>query len=269
MMEKNRKRGFDMRNNKKTKIANLFLVLSLILGVMMSTVVTAPKVQAAEKPYGKRLKLNNNIKFNKTKTFVKTGIYQEQTLFPKVQKCKIKYTISCKKRSVGKNYKVTYKGKYNLMDNPKLNTKEKYTYIDWYWGFTYPYLFYTVFDYQTGMSLEVKNDLNVKCKGSKWKYTYYPKQYFMYTDSIMKDEKYKEKNCWYRNAKTLSYSFTVTYPKKCKDVVVGIGFSNMIDVPSQSKEEPENQYWTGKDTPYGKTDYYKKGKKTMSYMRLR
>ena len=168
---------------------------------MMSTVVTAPKVQAAEKPYGKRLKLNNNIKINKTKTFVKTGIYQEQTLFPKAQKCKVKYTISCKKRSVGKNYKVTYKVNYNLMDNPKLNTKEKYTYIDWYWGFTYPYVFYTVFDYQTGMSLEVKNDLNVKFKGSKWKYTYYPKQYFMYTDSIMKEEKYKEKDCWYRNIK--------------------------------------------------------------------
>ena len=269
MMEKNRKRGFDMRNNKKTKIANLFLVLSLILGVMMSTVVTAPKVQAAEKPYGKRLKLNNNIKINKTKTFVKTGIYQEQTLFPKAQKCKVKYTISCKKRSVGKNYKVTYKVNYNFMDNPKMNTKEKYTYIDWGQGLTEPYPTCVIFDYQTGLDLCVKNNLKVKVKGGWGKVTYYPKQYFMYTDSIMKSEKYKEKDCWYRCRKTASLSFTVTYPKKCKDVVVGIGFSNMIDVPSQSKEEPENEYWTGKDTPYGKTDYYKKGKKTMSYMRLR
>ena len=67
--------------------------------------------------------------------------------------------------------------------------------------------------------------------------------------------------------KAIKYSFTVTYPKKSKDVCVGIGFVNKADVPESFTDNVNNQYWNGK-VSYAKTDFYKQGKSTMSYMRL-
>lgn len=255
-----------MRNKMKTAIVSALLTATLLIGTVMSPVSAPQKAQAAGKAYGARLKLNNNIKLNKTKTFVKTGIYKENTFYPKAQKIDVKYTISCKRKSVGKKYKVTYKVKYNYTGDPQISNADKIWYDDWFWGYTCPYAFYTVFDYKTGMSLEAKNKLGVKVKGSKWKSSYYPKQYYTYTGALAGE--YKKEDCWFSNCKTMSYSFTVTYPKKCKNIVVGIGFANRAEVPSELTTEPDNQYWTGKKTPYGKTSYYKKGKKTMSYMRL-
>lgn len=130
------------------------------------------------------------------------------------------------------------------------------SYDDWLWGLTKPDPIYTVFNYQTGLSLESKNKLGVKVTRSKWKFTYYPKQYFIV----------HEQEAWYRAYKTINYSFTVTYPKKCKDVCIGIGFVNKTEnIPDMGTFNEE--YWKGKQ-PYGKTDYYKNGKSTMSYMRL-
>ena len=106
------------------------------------------------------LKLNNNIKLNKTKTYTKTGLYKEETLFPKGKKIKVKYTIKCSRKSSGKNYKVTYNVNYKYLEDAKVQAEE-ITYDDWWWGFTYPSAMYTVFNYKTGKSLEVKNDLGV------------------------------------------------------------------------------------------------------------
>ena len=223
---------------------------------------------AVKKPYGDELKLNNEIKLNKTKSYVKKGYVKESTLFPKKKTVKVKYSISCKRKSAGDKYKVTYKVKYKYLNDPKISGK-KMAYDDWVWGWYQPEAVYTIYDYQTGKSIEKKNNLGVKVKNGNWKYSYYPKQHFKCTDRLIKsyDPKYRKqlRDPWLRNKKIVSYQFTVTYPKDCKDVVVGIGFYNTPDSPL--KKTVEANYWKGKEV-YGKTLYYKKGKKTMSYMRL-
>ena len=199
---------------------------------------------------------------------MKKGYVKESTLFPKKKTVKVKYSISCKRKSAGDKYKVTYKVKYKYLNDPKISGK-KMAYDDWVWGWYQPEAVYTIYDYQAGKSIEKKNNLGVKVKNGNWKYSYYPKQHFKCTDRLIKsyDPKYRKqlRDPWLRNKKTVSYQFTVTYPKDCKDVVVGIGFYNTPDSPL--KKTVEANYWKGKEV-YGKTLYYKKGKKTMSYMRL-
>lgn len=254
-----------MRNKWKKRIGSLVIAAAVVVGAIVSPTTYMPEVKAAGKAYCAGLKLNNEIKLNKKKTYEKTGIYQENTFFQTAKKIKVQYTIASKRKSVGSNYKVTYNVNYKLLGDPQIDVNQ-ISYDDWYWGLTTPSQLYTVFDYQTGISLETKNELGVKVKGSKWKYSYYPKQKYKYTGALEKE--YKDEEQWLRNIKSVSYSFTVTYPKKCRDVVVGIGFANRVEVPSEIKDEVDNQYWEGKK-PYGKTSYYKKGKNTMSYMRLK
>ena len=128
----------------------------------------------------------------------------------------------------------------------------------WWEGFTQPLEAFKVFDYKTGYTLVSNNKLGVKVSLSKWKTSYYPKQYFkMICDG---------KNNWIRLLKSSSVTFTLTYPKKYKDIVVGIGFSNRVDVSDEGAGDVVD-YNSGK-LPYGECEYYKKGKKTMSYMRL-
>ena len=124
----------------------------------------------------------------------------------------------------------------------------------WWEGFTQPLEAFKVFDYKTGYTLVSNNKLGVKVSLSKWKTSYYPKQYFkMICDG---------KNNWIRLLKSSSVTFTLTYPKKYKDIVVGIGFSNREDYDS------DVFYYNSGKLPYGECEYYKKGKKTMSYMRF-
>lgn len=228
-----------------------------------------------KKAYGDRLKLNNEIKLNRKKMYVKQGRYHTYAYAYKDKNWKtgkVKYTISSKRKSVGNKYKVTYKVKYKLLADPNLIQKKIST-DEWYIGISGPQTYYTVFDYQTGKSLERKNKLGVKVKGSKWKEGYYPKRYFEATGELKnwymkKNPKtwrkiLSRKNCWYRNKKSVSYSFTVTYSKECKDVVVGIGFANMTNATLNE----EKGYWKGR-YPFGQCAYYQYGKKTTSFMRL-
>lgn len=227
----------------------------------------------AKKAYGDKLKLNNEIKLNQTKTYVKKGKY----ILQRKATGKVKYTISCKRKSVGNKYKVTYKVKYKFPSNPKLFTRKTLESDAWSEVLTMPQMMYTVFDYQTGKSIEKKNKLGVKVKGSKWKSSYYPKQYYTPAGNLVDYIKYNnpknwrklladKSRWWIRNNKSTSYSFTVTYPKECKDVVVGIGFANIIDcyVGDASLDKP---YWNGKAT-FDTSPYYQYGKKTISFMRL-
>lgn len=228
----------------------------------------------AKKAYGDKLKLNNEIKLNQTKTYVKKGRYGTYVWKAKNYKTgKVKYTISSKRKSVGNKYKVTYKVKYKFLADPKL-VQKKMGSDEWYACISCPQTYYTVFDYQTGKSLERKNKLGVKvAKNSKWKNTYYPKRYFEPFGALaewIQNQNPKNwrtlmarKNNWYRNIKSVSHSFTVTYPKDCKDVVVGIGFANMFNY----QPDEEKGYWKGQ-YPFGQCAYYKYGKKTTSFMRL-
>lgn len=254
-----------MKNKIKSRLTTLLFLTALMTGIF-SPISKPIIISASKKAYCAKLNLNNNLKLNKTKTFTKTGIYYEQTLFPTKTKCKIKYTVSCKRKTSKKNYIVTYNVKYKYLDNAKITVTDELKYDDWYWGLTQPHPAYFVFDYQTGMSLLRKNKKNVNVKGSNWKNTYYPKQFYKYTDDLMQE--YNEKDLWYINYKNVSCSFTVTYPKTCKDVVIGIGFANTIDYPD-SWNNYDYDYFNGKKIAYDKTSYYKKGKDTMSYMRLK
>lgn len=246
----------------KNKFLRVLLVVALILSTLATSTINT-EVYAAKKVYGDKLKLNNNIKLNKTSKFTKTGYYQEGTFFPKKAKTKIKYNIKCSRKSSGKNYVVTYKVTYKFLSDPKIST-DTIEYDDWYWGMTKPFAMYTVFDYSTGLSLDGENDCGVTVKSlSDWKCTYYPKQNYTFTFGDYSEES------WLRNYKTISKSFSVTYPKKYKNVVVGIGFVNRTpDYESEETIPTDNILYDNQKAPYGKTDYYKKGKNTMSYMRL-
>lgn len=251
----------------KTKLTCLSLVMAIIIGTMTAPAINPIKTEAAKKAYCESLELNYNLELDKEQTFKETGIYQEDTFFKKKKEIDVKYTISSKRQSVGKNYKVTYKVNYEYLGNPKIENNKK-TVDDWWWSFTQPLEAFKVFDYKTGKTLMSNNKLGVKVSSSKWKSTYYPKQFYNYTGSLAKE--YKNKKMSISLLKNSSVTFSVTYPKKCKDVVVGIGFVNRNDVPKEFYNwgsGEENRYNSGK-VPYGKTSYYKEGKKTMSYMRL-
>lgn len=247
-----------------TKIAYILLAITLAVCTLTVMAINPVKTHAAEKAHCAGLKLGNDIRLNKTKTFKKTCFVQECDLFPKKKNVRVNYTIKCNRKSSGKNYKVTYKVNYKLLDNPKIVrniVSDEYAFDD---EFYQPRAMYTVFNYQTGKTLGIKNKSGVKVKGSNWKEIFYPKQYCYAAGDICGQ-------WWYRNYKSISNSFTVIYPKKCKDVVVGIGLTNLSNKQEGSEyDEPlsnNQKYWKGK-VPYGKTDYYKKGKKIMSYMRL-
>lgn len=251
-----------MRKNMKKKLVGLVLTATLAMGAVLSPMESTPKAQAAKKAYCAKLKLNNNLKLNKTQTFVKTGVYQESTLFPKAQKIKVKYTVTSKRKSVGKNYKVTYKVNYKYLGNPKIQNKKMWA-DDWALGYTEPLEQIDLIDYKTGKAFSDKNKQGVKLTSSKWKYTYYPKQHYKQYDCDKK--KFVDETLSF--TKTSSISFSVTYPKKYKDVVVGIGFVNTIYSLSENEQSADYFFYERK-VPYGKTTYYKCGRGTMSYMRL-
>ena len=60
----------------KTGISTILLITLLVTSITMP----AKKTQAAKKAYCASLKLNNDIKLNKKKTYTKTGIYQEDSV---------------------------------------------------------------------------------------------------------------------------------------------------------------------------------------------
>lgn len=120
---------------------------------------------------------------------------------------------------------------------------------------------------QTGKSLEIKNKLGVKAKRlGKEKLTYYPKQYYHYIGYLGKQLSAQENKYWYRKMKTSQYAFSVTYPKSKQDIVVGIGFAS-TDSGKSEMQESSFGYWDGQCS-FGKSNYYKYGKKTISYIRL-
>jgi hypothetical protein len=240
----------------KTKWMSVLLTVALAVGVLAGSLVAPVEAQAAGKAYGDSLTLNNKIRLDKTKSFTKTGVYKQSSLFKKKKTAKIKYTIACSRKEAGDYYKVTYKVTYKHKSDPKISSFSKIA-EDYEWSLTQPDEIFTVFDYQTGLCLEGDNDLDVTVDEGTWKYTYYPWQKWSVSG----------KEGRYRNVKTLSYTFTVTYPKDCEDVVVGIGFVNHTLVPDSEKDAADNLYWKGK-AAYGKTSFYKKGKDTMAYMRL-
>ena len=238
------------------------LLLAMVLCV---TTIPAVKTEAAKKAYCDTLELNDTLELGKKQTFSGKGIYEEETFFKGKKEVDVNYIVSSKRKSVGKNYKVTYKINYELLQSPKLD-RNKISYDDWYWGYIEPVECFKVFDYKTGKTLMSNNKQNVYVSSGKWNCKYYPKQYYKYTGDLA--DEYKAEETYLEFLKEASVSFTVTYPKKCKDVVVGIGFVNLAGLDGNYVFQGKNYLYNAGKTAYGKSNYYKKGKKTMSYMRL-
>ncbi|MCR5792757.1 MAG: hypothetical protein K6G65_06280 [Lachnospiraceae bacterium] len=261
--------------SKSIKTRAFTLAFAVVMALSLASFSTASTAKAAD--YGKKLKLNNELKFNKTKTFTKNALYHEDTFFAKTVKGKVAYTVKCKRKASGKKYVVTYDVTYKLKSNPQLqNTTIGYD--DWYWGWLTPSMCYTVFDYKTGKSLEgtaLAKKLGVKVEVKKaWNTKYYDKQYYEYSGELANS--YDPEEQWLANTKSATVSFKVTYPKKCKRATVGIGFNSME--PQVYDAKTNNDYASGKgkwgDTTYYKTDWYENGKKKtskgqFSYMRLK
>ena len=202
-----------MRKQKK-----LFIVptVGLICALGISAFSPALTAQAAD--YGDKLDLSNTFELGKKKTYTGTGIYKGGFgLYKKAVKGKVKYTISSSRKEDGDNYVVTYKVKFKWKKNPKIQaTKVKAKYDDenpWE-AITMATMFGSVFDYETGATLEgnknaLAKKLGVKVKVINSKIRFYPKQKFTVT---CPSDGYTYKT-WIRNFKSYSCTFKVTYPK--------------------------------------------------------
>ena len=223
-----------------------------------------PEEYDQEKPeptemYGETLEyMNNEIKINGTTSQVKDGEVKYGHLFDAyggTAWVPIKIKIKNKRRTAGTDYVDVFDVSWNYMDNPI---------ADLTWGpsmknfvnsahFIQPIEFFTVFDYDTGKSLEIANDQGVVVNDSGWKHKVY------------KDQNYKTSNglvySWHNKKKT-SVSFTVTYPQTAKNVCVGIGFRNIYNDKEQTGKD--QKYWEGY-AKYGETSYYKKSKTNCCY----
>lgn len=237
------------------KIVKIIASVVIVVALGLNTGVTAQ----AKKLYGDSLKLNNELKLNATKTYTKNAEYSEvgdMGLFPITKNVKAKYTVKSSRKSVGDKYKAKFEVTFKFNKNPKIANKYG---VDPVWSMmtVVPLAEFSVFDYSTGKSLEVSNNKGVKVnEGMGWKNTYYAKQRF--TDSDGNDG-------YIENPKIQKVTFTVTYPKKYKNVVVGIGLINTSQVNYYLDYD---EYWEG-NAKYGDRYAFTLGKKQISYIRLK
>ena len=255
--------------------------VSLILSLCLIISIITPSKPSNAATYGDKLKyLNNKITLGKKQTFSGTGKLKHGAksyggFLTKAKNIKINYTVeSTEPVEDGDNYSVTFNVSYKFKNNPKFTKK---TVKGYGYGTIEPQIIYSVFDYATGYNLEIENDKNVVVnQNGKTKIKYYKKQNLKH--------KLNNKKEWYRNKKSASYSFTVTYPKNYGDACVGIGFFNDHGNDWSSYEDglSEDEGWdSGYYTDYddddneikkpwkwGSTACYKRGKNTISYVRL-
>ena len=255
--------------------------ISVILSLCLMAGIIIPSNISNAASYGDKLKyLNNKITLGTKQTFSGTGKLKHGAksyggFLTKAKNIKIDYTVeSSEPVENGDNYSVTFNVSYKFKDNPKFTKK---TVKGYGYGTIEPIVLYSVFDYNTGYNLEVENDKNVVVtQNGKATIKYYKKQNLRHKVKPYKD--------WYRNKKSASSSFTVTYPKSFGDVCVGIGFINNHGSDWSSYEDGlgkedgwDSGYYTDYDEDdneikkpwkWGNTAYYKRGEKTVSYVRL-
>lgn len=112
----------------------------------------------------------------------------------------------------------------------------------------------TVLDYQTGKSLDSKNDFDVTTTWGEWKYT--GSKYYWGGDSS------GDYYIYLTNAKV---SATVVYPADYKDLCVGVGGSTSLTDTKANKK-----YWKKGTALFGKTSYQSKNnKKIAHFMRVK
>lgn len=235
-----------MRNTLK-KGMGILMVAVLLAGVLA---VPSQGVQAASasKNYMKTLGLRWDLKKGRTVTC--------NSLFAGVGKKKKAVTYKITKYKVGnarkKGYKkltltcvnaVAYKPTKNEIHKMTHSSHFKKTGIVGANGDS------VVLDYNTGISLTKKNKFNVEVNCSNWK--------------SMKSRIYKDHDGCYVDFGNLKQTITITYPEDYDGLCIGFYADNQL-----TKTKADKKFQKGK-TLFGKTSYYKKGKKNSHWMRVR
>lgn len=226
-----------MRNTFK-KVMVSVLAVALLLGVLA---VPPQDAQAAGKSHMKSLKLNWDLKKNKAVKYTTSA-----EVFKKVSgKAKI---TNYKVKSAGKGYKqlsfnVTFRDDKIKISNAQWKELRRMNR-----GLKYGTYWISVADYDTGLSLERKNKFGVKVRSSRWKtinaHTYRNGNDTFYVDGARS-------------------KVTITYPEDYDGLCIGVGGQNRI-----GDTRADSSYWSGK-TKFGKTSFYKTGKKNSHWMRIR
>ena len=178
--------------------------------MVMTAFAFVQPVSAADNPDLKAANVKWDLKNNKTLKFkTKWSVLGVKQHTVKMTNFKVKK--SKKKKGYKEcTFTLTYKKKVNP-------TKAQVN--DMYWiydgsngGSNSPFggeVYFTVVDYKTGLSLEGTNDKGVKVT-SKWKYSQY-------------DKKYSKDGFWIKYPKKTVVKVKITYPKKYKDLAIGVG----------------------------------------------
>lgn len=251
----------------KKKLLSLVLTAALAVTGVVSSVGTVDKVQAESKEYMKKLDLKWDLKKNKNLTFTQNfgkGINKKYSL--KMTGFKVTNASKEGYKKLTVSFTITRKWNPTKNDIQKIFNRWDKVGADYLPNGFY----YTVADYDTGVSLEGKNSYHVKVKSLKNKQHGVKKYYGTGT----------KKNYWIKLEKSCDVKFEVTYPEDYKGLCIGIGGSNGYSktVEYEVKKEGfsgtaygelDELYFEGnKSYPFGKTSIYKQGKKNSHWLRV-
>lgn len=239
------------------KIAKKIICLALVL----ASVSFPLQIQAAKKPYMKRLNISWDLKPDKKikyQTKYEVLGYREQTAEIKNYKITDAAKKGYKKLTftavIGRDPKIT-NGQFQEFYH-KCN--EMYGYVDdpgekisRMGGNNY----YAVVDYRTGKSLEYEyNDKDVKVRSGKWKYS---KQKKKYEDSD---------GCWWEFSKYTTANVSVVYPEDYKDLCLVVGGSSS----QYGRTSEDSLYFDNDIIKFGETSYVSpENKKIAHAMRIK
>lgn len=226
------------------KVSVAMMIAGLLSGILA---VPSQDVQAASKNHIKKLGLRWDLK--KSKTVVYDSVFAGIGKIKKAGTFKItKYKVSNARKKGYKKLALTYVQKYTVsLTDTKIHKAANSSYCR-KTGSTGGGRYFAIVDYNTGMSLEEKNKLNVKVTSST---------------KLLKTRKFKDKDGCYMECDNTRVTLTITYPEDYDGLCIGLGGYNQL-----SNSKADNSFWRGKKE-FGKTSYYKKGKKNSHWMRVR
>lgn len=247
----------DMR--KMLKKSACVLTAVALSATMVALPAAAEEAHAAEKPYMKTLKLKWDLKKNKAVT--------SKEAYAGIGAKPLKITVKNYKTTTLKNgkKKTTFTVVFNRTFKPTKKQVHKIVQNAYYGdeGFTGGHGF-AIVDIKTGKELGKKSGL---AKQLGIKVTSKEK---MTNKKTVRDSD----GCYFWYYSKVTYKVTVTYPKECKDLALGV-WGNNYRWPAEwdSKAvtrlvKAEDEFWDGEGA-FGATRYYKKGKTNSHWMRIK
>lgn len=110
------------------------------------------------------------------------------------------------------------------------------------------HMFFAVVDGVTGVDLEEENDYDVKVTSKE--------------TSKTKSKRFYGSQAWIEYCIVWQKKVTVVYPEDYKDLCVGFGGGNFV-----KEKSVDEKFWEGKKA-FGKTNFYKKGKKNSRWLKV-